>query len=369
MTDESIEFKPMHMMELFEDIPDPREKNIRYKLSDILVMSTLAIYSGCTDFVAIEVFCDCKKHLLYQWFNISGIPRHDTFNRLFKLLDNDSFESLFTLLMTPYLNTSLLGLKQIAMDGKTVSNSNLHVVTAFCTNTGMSISSKDTGKGKKNELATMVDMVNHMKLNGCVVTTDAMGCNEKLFSAIKAKGGDYTIQLKANQKNALNSVVTHFENAQVIKPSVTDESTKEKAGLVVREYFAHSNLKGFPDLEFSGLKTIVKVLKTIIKKDGSTDTEQRYYLSSLTDYAQIAGSIRSHWAIENSLHWRLDVQFNEDGNKVLDKNCQKNLNLLRKIVINYFKSREVSNFSKHIKQIAFSEDNLIREIKQLMYTK
>lgn len=271
--------------------------------------------------------------------------------------------------MTPYINTSLFGLKQIAMDGKTVSNSGLHVVTAFCTNTGMSVSSKDTGKGKKNELATMVDMVSHMKLKGCVVTTDAMGCNEKLFSAIKAGGGDYTIQLKANQKNALDSVVTYFEEAQGIKPSVTDEPTKEKAGLVEREYFTHGNLKGFPYLEFTGLKTIVKVLKTMTRKDGSTDTEQRYYLSSLTDPVQIAGSIRGHRAIENSLHWRLDVQFKEDGSKVLDKNCQKNLNLLRKLVINYFKSREVPNFSKHMKQIAFGEDNLIREIKQLMYTK
>jgi predicted transposase YbfD/YdcC len=359
----------MNLMGLFEQLPDPRDRNIRYKLSDILVMSLLAMYIGCTDFVGIEIFCDCKKHLLNKWFGITKIPSHDTFNRLFKLLDNDTFESFFTLLMTPHLNTTLLGLKQIALDGKTVSNADLHLVTAFSSQTGMSIASKDTGKGKKNELATMIEMVEHLKLKDCVVTTNAMGCNEKLFAAIKNQGGDYTIQLKANQKNALNSVRTHFDCKPNQSPTVTDDATKERTGLVERAYFMHSTLKDFPDLEFTGLKTIVKVLKTITKKDGSVKTEQRYYLTSLLDPVQIAASIRGHWAIENSLHWRLDVQFKEDGSKVLDKNCQKNLNLLRKLVINHFKSQKVSNFSKHMQRMAFNEDNLIREIKQLLRAK
>jgi hypothetical protein len=282
------DFNTMNMMGMFEKIPDPGERNIRYKLSDILVMSTLALYVGCTDFVAIEIFCDCKKQLLNNWFGIKKIPGHDTFNRLFKLLDNDSFESLFTLLMTHYINTTLLVLKQIAMDGKTVSNSDLHVVTAFCSNTGMTIASKDTGKGKKNELATMVEMVGHMKLNDCVVTTDAMGCNEKLFAAIKAKEGDYTSQLKANQKNAPDVVLTCFDMEPGKVPSVTDEATKERTGLVEREYFMHKELEDFPDLAFTGLRTIVKVLKTITKKYNSVATEQRYYLSSLVEPVQIA---------------------------------------------------------------------------------
>lgn len=350
----------------FENIPDPRTSNSHYSLNNIMLLATVAIACGCTDYVMMADFCKAKKHVFKWIFNITKIPSHDTFNRVFNLLDNAHFEQMFRVLVGNVLNLTAFGLNHIAMDGKSVTNSNLHVVTAYSTTAGLSLASQDTGKGKKNELATMVNMVKMLKLQGCVITTDAMGCNDQLTSAIIEKKGDYALQVKANQKNALDTVATHFN----LKPgdvSFSDDPTKERTGIVTREYFVHSNLKDFPFVsKFTGLKSIVMAKKTIRNHGKPDEVERRYYITSLTDVNDIASSVRKHWGIENNLHWTLDVRFKEDGSTVRNKNGQLNLNLLRKLVINSFKSHNISNFRRHMHKLMWDDNELMQELKSML---
>jgi predicted transposase YbfD/YdcC len=356
------------VLKLFESVPDPRKPQKMYALPEILLLTTIALWVGCEDFTEIHSFCIAKKDLLKSIFGIQRIPSHDTFNRVVGLINPTHFEGLFRQMMQEKIFLDTVNpLNHIALDGKTISKSHLHMVSAFETQSGLVFASQDTGKGKKNELATMVEIVKSMKLDGCVITSDAMGCNDKLFAAIVQQKADYTIQLKANQSNALDSVQTCFDIPSKSQNfgSWEDESTKERTGVVQRQYQVCSTLKDMPFLEFTGLKSIVKVLKTITQMDGVVSHEVRYYLSSLTEPKTIASSIRRHWAIENNLHWQLDVSFGEDSSRILDKNCQKNLSLMRKIILNTFKLQGVTNAKKHKFKMLCDNNYFITEMKKI----
>lgn len=354
---------PLDLSNLFESVEDPRNANVVFQLKDVLTMAFIAIVAGMKDFQEMEQFCALRLKHFKQFLDIPRVPSHDTFERILSLINHAKMEGLFRQLMHSTLNPSCFGPTQVALDGKAQTNSHLHTVTAFQTQMGLSLASQETGKGKSNELATMIELIQSLQLKGCVVTTDAMGCNEKLFEALTLKKADYMVQLKANQKNALDSVQTFF-NTSKQAPDWTEELTKERTGGVSRETFVHSNLKDFPFLEFSGLKSIVKIQKTITSKTG-VKIETRYFLSSLTHPQAIATSQRAHWGIENRLHWVLDVQFHEDASRTREKTSQQNLGVLRKLAINALRARGISKMKAHQFQVSHDENVLIRELKQL----
>jgi predicted transposase YbfD/YdcC len=217
----------------------------------------------------------------------------------------------------------------------------------------------------------MVELVSGLNLKGCVATVDAMGCNDKMAAAILSSEGDYVMQLKENQPLTEAWAVEYFAKNQG-EPDHAHPSSKERRGVVERECFVLANASkwaGQGVMNFQGAKSIALMRKTISKKGCADVVEMRYYASSLTDPALISQSIRSHWGVENGLHWTLDLRFGEDANLVRDKAAQKNLGLIRKLVLNAFKGRKMINYSKYMKKLQCSPEALEEELYMMRPSK
>ena len=330
--------QPQDLMPMLCAIADPRTRKVNHKLENILVMALGAILAGCTDFVAIEQFCSERKKVFSDLFGIDQVPSHDTFNRIFRLIDSTAFESVFRCAVAHKVDLAAFGDSHVAIDGKAQNRAGIHAVSAWSSTRGVCLGTEHTSHGKGSELASMITLVEALDLKGDVVTVDAMGCNHKMATAIVAKGGHYAMQIKANQKLSESWIQAWFDKNQS-KPAHTQELTKERLGVVFRECFVLSDPRqwaGQGVLGFEALASVCMLRKTFQKKGQADVVERRYYVSTLTDPARLAESIRAHWSVENSLHWTLDVQFGEDANLVRDKNAQKNLGLIRKIAINAY---------------------------------
>ena len=365
-----IKEHPAHKIYLsFQKIEDPRRYNKRHSLSNIMVLSLFSLLVGCEDFCDFEEFCKGKRELFKEIFNINEIPSHDTFCRVFSLIDHKQFELIFRELVADLLDNKIYDglLDTIALDGKTIPHAGLHIVSAYSTNDGLVLGSLETGNSKKNELHTMVKLVAQLKLEHTVVTTDAMGCNDALIDQITKQKCDYVISLKGNQGNALENVVDYFKLTNDKLEKVVDID-KSHGAIIEREYEIATNIKGIDfNGKFANLKSIIKSTnKKTNLKDNKVSEEIRYFISSLTGSSEIQNSIRKHWFIENKLHWQLDVSFHEDGNITRDKNCQKNLNILRKIALNYIKhNKTTTSLSGQIRKNRWDE-SILKNMLQAM---
>ena len=353
--------QPKDLMPMLSAIPDPRTRKVDHKLENILVMALGAILAGCSDFVAIEQFCSERKKVFSDLFGIVNVPSHDTFNRIFRLIDSSHFESVFRCAVAAKIDLSALGDSHVAIDGKAQSRAGIHAVSAWSSTRGVCLGTEHTPHGKGSELASMVALVEALDLKRAVVTVDAMGCNDKMAKAIVAGGGHYAMQVTANQKLSESWIQDWFDKNQD-KPDHVQEPSKERLGVVSRECFVLSDPRkwaGQGVLGFEGAASVCMLKKTFQKAGQADAVEKRYYVSSIVDPARLAESIRAHWSVENSLHWTLDVQFGEDANLVRDKNAQKNLGLIRKIAINAYRNKGVKNFKKHMFGLLLSNDKLM----------
>ena len=332
---------------------DPR-KNSQYSLSAVLTMAFYALLAGETDFVGIAEFCDLRRFTFRRVFGYDKVPSHDTFNRVFKLVDPASMELFFREFAGPLGRFA----EQIALDGKAHTNSQSHIVSAFTSN-GVCLGSADTGAGKQNELATMIRMVKQLNVKNTIVTTDAMGCNDGLFKEIIRQRGDYVCALKKNQKNAFEDVDLLFRS-EIFKFDEDTFTDKHNGKAVTYSISVRSRPTELEALhKFTGLKAIARV----VKETQGTAPETRYYLASITDPKQIHECVRNHWHVENKLHWVLDVRFREDQGTVRDKVALKNLNVIRKIAINLMNHFKVGIKRSFMRKICCSEEFILATMR------
>lgn len=278
---------------------------------------------------------------------MNGVPSHDTICRFFRLVDPIAFETCFTQWVAT-IAESIQGV--IAVDGKTICNSNdsfkekkaSHIVTAFAAENDIVLGQLKTAE-KSNEITAIPELLNTLKLKGCVVTIDAMGCQTAIAKKVGERGGDYVFGLKGNQGNLHAEAANFFEQVIMVNPQEANCSyfstiEKDHGRIEEREVWATSNLEWLEGVdEWDKLKSLICIKSTRHEK-GKTSVENRYYISSLEEDAERLGEvIRLHWGIENKLHWHLDVNFNEDRSKVRAGNGPENFSLLKRSVLNLIK--------------------------------
>lgn len=359
----------------FTKLSDPRiERTKRHLLLDIIGLTICGVICGCDCWVDIESFGKSKYKWLKQYFKLpNGIPSHDTIGRVFAMLDAKTFEDCFI----GWMRELISDVKNvIAIDGKSVRGSArqrigkkaIHIVSAFCCEHRLVLGQVKT-EDKSNEITAIPELLAVLDLKGSIITIDAMGCQKAIAKQIVAEGGDYIFGLKGNQGNLHKEVKTKFNEYQAnefegIEHSYYETREKSHGREEMRRYWTIAERPLTADIgiffgkeRWEGLKLIVKVESTR-KMGNKISKENRYYISSLeNDAKKIAHAVRSHWGIENNLHWMLDVAFREDHSQVRIKNAAENFSIIRRIALNLLKSEKTTRASINSKRLKAGWDN------------
>lgn len=342
--------------ELFADLPDPRlDRNKKHRLDDILTIALCAVLSGADTWAEVEFYGRCKEPFLRQFLALPhGIPSHDTFNRVFALLDPKPFAECFGRWMTAVGEAT--GLVPVAIDGKAVrgatrptASGRLHLVTAWATANGLALGQQAVADGS-NEVAAIPELLRLLDLKGTLVTIDAAGCQRGNAALIRAQGGHYLLAVKGNQPGLHDAVRAVFDRAcETDFAGVRyDEHASEGDGHGRHEERYVTMIyepDGLPD-DWPDVAAVVLVGRERVVNGKRTSTAHYYLTSYRGTAAQLAGWVRGHWGIENGLHWVLDVAFREDDNRTRDANAGANLGLLRRIATTLLKRVEAEGSIK-----------------------
>jgi predicted transposase YbfD/YdcC len=344
------------LIEHLKQVPEPRVKRTRrHELMDILVIALCAVLGGADDWVEIVLFAKAKKQWFEKFLKLpNGIPSHDTFGRVFRILDSEVLEQVCIAWLQ-----SIAGQVQgvVAIDGKSLCGSRdgkkspLHIVSAWACQNSMLLGQVQTDK-KSNEITAIPELLKLLSIKGCIVTIDAMGCQKAITKAIVDSEADYVLNLKSNHRHLHLQVASWFEKShetgfeeQAHSHYVQSLDTKKHARIESRQHWlieVPEHLKRATK-SWTKLQTIAMVRRT--RQVGEkTSEETHYYISSLPLSAgaqSVAKAIRSHWAVENELHWSLDVSFREDACRVRKDEGPANLACLRRVALTQLK-RETS---------------------------
>lgn len=328
--------------EHFITLKEPRRTtkgNFQYPLDEILFLTISSIIGGFDDWDDIVYYSKLKIGWLRKFFPYeNGIPSHDVLNRVFNRLDTQEFNTCFI----AWVNSiaTLTDGRVIALDGKTVrgsasnlGSSKLHIVSAFCTKNEMSLGQVKVGD-KSNEITAIPELLDLIDVEGCIVTIDAMGCQTKIADKIIEQGADYILMVKDNQPELKEQVEKVFK---IQKPTMVDvEEDLGHGRIEKRKCEIITNLDFLDDQNhWRNLNSIIRIVsERTDKKTDAYSCETRYYISSLKQDAKLLNnSIRSHWAIENNLHWTLDVVMKEDGQRNYIGNAAENMNMIKKMAL------------------------------------
>jgi predicted transposase YbfD/YdcC len=327
----------------FAEVVDPRQDNARHDFHEILLIALCTMLCGGEDCSDMALFGAAKEPFLRGFLRLRhGIPSHDTFSRVFRLLDPASFEACFTRFMRRFAE-GLAGV--IAIDGKTLrrsfdrasGQSPLHMLHAWAVDQRLLLGQLAVD-GKSNEITAVPKLLELLSLRGCIVTADALNCQRAIAAGVVAKGGDYVLALKGNQGSLHDDVRLFLQDrarpATVAHTTVDGEHGRieTRTSLVCSDIAWLQERHGWP-----GLKAIGQITRTR-EITGKTTTEVAYYLLSTPlpadRFAEVA---RAHWAVENSLHWVLDVTMNEDQARNRKDHGPQNIALLRRLAMNLAK--------------------------------
>jgi len=315
-------------------IPEFRRqnKNFRHFLVDILAISVLAVLCGADDMEEIALFGQQKEALLRRYLPFPhGTPSADTFIRVFERLDVQQFNACFMAWMQEILPAEQAG--QLCIDGKTLRGSRpklLHVVSAVASATGLSLG-QVAGTGKGHELAAVPDLLALLDLREALVSLDALSCQPTIAGQILEQGGDYLLGLKANQARLLAEAERHTQGLPDAQAFTRWAYAADGTSLAY-QVWTQTDLQWVDeDGRWPGLATLVRVQITVHAADRDVISLNHYYISSRADLTpeQADGYVRGHWAIENALHWRLDVTFGEDDHRLRHHQAAQNLTLGR----------------------------------------
>jgi len=338
--------------EHFATLTDPRiDHTKRHQLLDLLTIALCAIICGADEWVAMEEFGNAKR----EWFDTfltlpNGIPSHDTFGRVFAALDPNHLQQCFL----AWVQQTMLQTDGavIACDGKTVRRSHdrgagkaaVHMVSAWASAQHLVLGQVAVDE-KSNEITALPALLNLLMLKGCIVTIDAMGCQTAIAQTIIDWEADYVLALKENHDTVYHEVVHLFADAHATGFADYDHDAAETVDgghgrVEIRRYWTISDPLTLahldPDKEWAGLRGIGMVAAERREK-GKVSRETRYYLTSLGDAATFGRAVRSHWGIENGLHWVLDIAFREDESRARAGASAANLVVLRHIALNLLK--------------------------------
>jgi predicted transposase YbfD/YdcC len=355
----------------FGQLSDPRiQRQKRHLLIDIVILGILAVLSGAESWDSIELFGRENLAFLKQILKLpGGIPSHDTINRVFGMINSRHFEKLFAEWSNNLKNNGILD-KVIAIDGKTVRGSKdsfhgkspIHLVHAWSVENNICLGQFKT-KDKSNEITAIPQILDLLEIKGSIITIDAMGTQKAIAQKIIEKDAHYILAVKDNQKSLKEEVETTCNRCCAVSDITTTEKGHGRIETRRCQVFEKGLIVDFEG-NWSGLQSVIKITSTRQIREKTT-VEERYYISSLDTQQPFNQHIRSHWGIENSLHWTLDVVFREDEQRKRDKRAAENFAIVRKIALNLLKKdtdTKTSLVSKRLKA-AWNKDYLIRLLK------
>lgn len=335
----------------FGDLPDPRkERNQHYPLIDIIAVVVMGVICDADDFVAVYRWANHRREWLKSvGLCLNGVPSHDTMNRVFRFLDSEKFQACFMSWVSTIAAT-IQGV--IAVDGKTLCNSGddfhqakpLHIVHAFAAENQLLLGQLATD-AKSNEITAIPELLNLLTIKGNTITIDAIGCQKTIVSQIRGQDGDYMIALKGNQGTLHAEAENFFRQAMEVGIEEAEcsrfHSIEKNRGRIEEREVWSCGLDWLDSEQrevWKDLQSFVCVKSTRTCK-GKTTEELRYYMTSLPSNAEhLAKIIRTHWEVENKLHWHLDVSFGEDLCKIRTGQAAENFSLVRKICLNMLKA-------------------------------
>lgn len=346
------------LVNYFSIIPDPRiNRRKKYLLVEILLSSVCAVLCGAESFVEIAMYAEQMEQWLKDKIGLSlenGIPSHDTYRRIFELVDPDVFRRAF-IDWAESVRVIATG-ENISIDGKalratrkgTKEHSAIYIVSAWASESGISLGQMKCHE-KSNEITVLPPLLDLLNIKGSTVTIDAVGCQTKVVDKIREKGGDYVLSVKANQKTLAKNVKNIFTQLDLQSPSEKRASnytsTEKNHGRFEERIYEALSDEDARELgllntmaPWKDLNSITRVVSNRSVGSRKAKTTTRYYMSSLTSDAEtIAKVIRSHWNVENKLHWSLDVTFREDQSTIRTGHAAENFSLIRRLVLNLLK--------------------------------
>ncbi len=339
----------------FGDLTDPRiDRTKLHKLLDILVIAICAVIAGADNWKDIADFGQAK----IDWFKTflelpNGIPSHDTFNRVFARLDPQEFQNGFISWVSAV--SEVIAGQVIAIDGKVLRRSHdrgigkaaITMVSAWASANRLVLGQVKVDD-KSNEITAIPQLLQALEVSGCIVTIDAIGCQTEIAETIIDQQADYVLSLKDNQGNLFEDVHLLFEDLEKsqYKAYTFDYHktvNKNHGRLEIRECWTISDaevlrhLRGF--MNWKNLLTVSRIRAQRLMGEESS-CEDRYHIASITGAKRVLWAVRSHWGIENELHWTLDIAFDEDRCRVRKDNGPENFAILRHIALNLLKQEK-----------------------------
>jgi len=357
-----------NLKDCFAALPDPRSGPAQqHELLDILLIAVCALLCGADSFTEIAEFGRCQVDWLRTWLQLpNGIPSHDTFNRVFGLIDPTQFMDCF-ICWTQGLRTAVAG-EVVAVDGKTLRGSRthdrgpVHLVNVWATQNRLVLGQLKVAD-HSNEITALPPLLRALELAGCVVTVDAIGCQKQVAQEIHEADADYVLALKGNQATLHGEVKTFLDDAHTrgfagVAHQTLARVEKEHGRHETRRYWITETIDWCADrAQWEGWRS-VGMVESVRDVRGQMTTERRYYLSSLpADATRFAAAVRGHWEIENCVHWVLDVQLGEDRCAVRQQHAAQNLSALRVLCLNLLRQDRQRKCGIRTKQKAASWDH------------
>lgn len=319
----------------------------------------------------MEAYGQAKRDFLGTFLDLeAGIPSHDTFRRVFGLLDPEQFQACF-LSWVRSIERLTAG-EVIAIDGKRLCGSRnqaagkaaINIVSAWATENRLVLGQRKVDE-KSNEITAIPELLELLTLKGCIITIDAMGCQREIAETIHGKEADYVLALKGNQPELHQAVVDFFTSVLAPKQATTPFAYKrtvdaDHGRIETRQHWISEEIAWLPAVTgkplWPGLRSIA-MIQAQRRIGEQVTTFVRYYLSSLpADAARFAYAARSHWKIENQLHWSLDVSFHEDANRTRTDYAPQNLAVLRHIALNLLQQERTAKASLKVKRLRAAWD-------------
>ena len=373
------------IVEHFESLPDPRHtRNRRHLLGDVLVISVCGVIVGCSGPTSIERWAKARKDWLRQVLALTnGIPSRDCIRRILSTLRPEAFQTCFQSWIAACLADEDPDARPtIAIDGKTLRRSHdrggglgpLHLVSAWASEHGLALGQVATEE-KSNEITAIPELIDRIDVKGTVVTIDAMGCQKDIAEIIVAQKGDYVLAVKDNQPKlhkAVREIFGDEREDELLRSPHRQHQTHDKGhGRGDERHYVLVKIPKNSPLrkEWPSVKAVGMAVRATVNSDGTTSGDVRYFIASrfLTG-KRFAQAVRGHWGIENSLHWVLDMTFDEDQSRTRQRRMADNLSWLRRFAISLLKRHPSKHSIKGKSEIAGWSNEFLMEVLAIQDT-
>ena len=366
------------IVKYFEVLPDPRHhRNRLHLLADVITMAVCGVIVGCDGPTAIERWAKAKQDWLGELLTLpNGIPSRDCIRRVLSTLKPGAFRECFELWIASLVNEVAIVQPIVAIDGKTMRRSHdhqnglgpLHLVSAWATEHGLSLGQVATEE-KSNEITVIPELIDQIDVQGAIVTIDAMGCQKTIAQKIIDAQGDYVLAVKDNQPKLHAAIKEVFRDPRqtelMTMPHREHQTTDRSHGRKDERHYVLAKMpKDFPEKDkWPGAAAVGMAVRVTEKPDGTTSGDTRYFISSrLVSGKRFAEAVRGHWGIENSLHWVLDVTFDEDQSRTRNRRMADNLSWLRRFAISLLKRHPSKHSIKGKSEIAGWNNEFLMEV-------